>query len=100
MRILAEYTSGIREFEIKGFILTLGISKDDMNYYHLLEQFKNPASYSKEDNIAAILRRLDGAYACRPFHIHQASTILYRGACPNLNHSPDTNQRYDTEEID
>jgi hypothetical protein len=60
MRILAEYTSGIREFEIKGFILKLGIIKDDMDYYRLLEQFKDPASDSKEAKIEAILRRLNG----------------------------------------
>jgi hypothetical protein len=60
MRILAEYTSRIREFEIKGFILKLGIIKDDMDYFHLLEQFKDPASDSKVAKIEAILRRLNG----------------------------------------
>jgi hypothetical protein len=59
-RILAEHTSKIREFDIKGIILKMGIIKDDMDYYHLLEEFKDPASDSEEAKIEAILRRLDG----------------------------------------
>jgi uncharacterized protein YcgL (UPF0745 family) len=60
MRILAEHTCGIREFDIKGFILKLGVIKDDMDYFHLLEVYKDPASDSKEAKIEAILRKLNG----------------------------------------
>ena len=60
MRIIAEHTSRIREFEIKGFILKLGIIKDDIDYIQLLEQYCDPSSDSKEAKIEAILRKLNG----------------------------------------
>jgi hypothetical protein len=59
-RIIAEHASGIREFDIKGIILKLGIIKDDQEYYQLLEEFKDPVSDSKEAKIEAILRKLEG----------------------------------------
>lgn len=86
MRILAEYTSGIREFDIKGFVLKLGIIKDDMDYYHLLEQFKDPASDSKEAKIEAILRRLDGQPELATFIIQLVvANNLENGDIENMN---------------
>jgi len=61
VRIIAEKTSRIREYDIKGVLKKLGIIKNDEDYWNILSDHIDSTSASKEAKIEAILNNLQGS---------------------------------------